>query len=100
MSTADIEGGHDALRINKAIINQLEDKESDKWKETVEEITNQRIVKAQSYLRRFKVHQRHSNIAGKIDISLSNTWNDSSDTSIFNSVDFPLKLAPPASNDL
>ena len=101
VSTAETDGRNDTLRINKTIISDLEAKESEKWKETVEEITNQRIVKAQSYLRRFKIHQRHSIIAEKFDISLNNARTNSDDTSIFNNADFPLKLAPPVTaNDL
>ena len=86
------------MRTDTSIINELQFKESDKWRETVEEITNQRIVKAQTYLKRFKNHQRHLNI-GNFDKSVCG-WNDTNDgTSIFNNVDFPLKLAPSVKSD-
>ena len=68
-------------------------------KETVEEITNQRIVKAQKYLKHLRNHQRHLNLENSDQII--NNWGNSSDsTSIFNNHDFPLKLSPAAKSDI
>ena len=92
----------DTSDIKKIIISELDEqisKETDQLKETIEEITNQRLVKAQMYIKRFNNYQCHTNI-DKTDETMSN-WLDLDDKlSIFNSVDFPLKLAPAIESDL
>ena len=89
-------GGNESTN---SLICELQAKESEQWKETVEEITNQRIVKAQSYLKRLRNHQRHTNLENSDQI-ISN-WGDSSDNaSIFSINDFPLKLAPAVKSDI
>ena len=50
-------------------------KETDQWNETVEEITNQRLVKAQIYMKRFSNRQQHSKI--KETSKSSSEWLDS-----------------------
>ena len=93
------EDGSSVKPINKSIVNELQSKVSDQWNETVEEITNQRIVKAQAYMKRLKNHQRHQ-IIENTDTITSSLTNFNEDTSIFNNVNFPLKLAPSAQSDI
>ena len=51
-------------------------------------------MKAQAYLRRLKNHQRHASIE-RFDTKSVCCWNDANEgISIYNNVDFPLKLAP------
>ena len=74
-------------------------KETEQWKETVEEITNHRIVKAQIYLKRFQNHQRHPNLEDT-DKSIID-WKASGDnTSLLHGDEFPLRLAPAITSDV
>ena len=99
ISTSDNEDTTGIKKINIRELDEQVSKEADKLKETIEEITNQRLVKAQIYMRRFNNYKCHTEIE-KSDKTMSN-WLDSDDRlSIFNSVDFPLKLAPAIESDL
>ena len=54
ISTSDNEDTTGIKKINIRELDEQVSKETDKLKETIEEITNQRLVKAQIYMRRFK----------------------------------------------
>ena len=99
ISTSGLDENTGIKEITTSLIGDHQEKQSDQWKETVEEITNQRIVKAQTYLKRLRNHQRHLNLENSDQII--NNWGDSSDnTSIFNNNDFPLKLSPAVKSDI
>ena len=93
MSTSDKDDTSGLKKIDPSDLNEQVSKETDQWKETVDEITNQRLVKAQIYLKQFNNRQRHSGIH-ETNKSISDLMGTEDETSIFNSIDFPLKLAP------
>ena len=93
IATSDKEVNSGLKNINISEIKEQVSKETEQWKETVEEITNQKLVKAQIYLKQFNNRQRHSGIH-ETTKSISDLLGSDDETSLFNSVDFPLKLAP------
>ena len=99
ISSSDKNNTSGIKNINMSEMDDKVSKETDQWKETVEEITNQRLVKAQIYMKRFSNRQQHSNI--KETSKTSSEWLDCyNNESLFNSADFPLKLAPSIEHDL
>ena len=99
IATSDKEVNSGLKNINISEIKEQVSKETEQWKETVEEITNHRIVKAQIYLKRFQNHQRHPNLEDTVKSIID--WKASGDnTSLLHGDDFPLRLAPAITSDV